>query len=293
MKIRVMMDKRGVGIVGIYVVTHKKFDWKEIEGYIPIAVGNSLTNDSSCIWLKDNTDQNISGKNSNYCELTAQYWIWKNDKTSEIKGLCHYRRYFSENIWMNHKKQILNQQQIVQYLKTHDILLPYPEASIRGTLNKYCDFGFEQDVRITRDVIFELYPEYIECFDNVFYGTTSELFNMLITSAHLFDEYSKWLFDILFEVEHRVDLTGYSVQQKRIFGYISERLLSVWVNYHNYRVKYLPVFNTEEKNSMKETFYSVLKKIKLYYFLKNRLFILRNRSLISDKEQKKKSRDAG
>lgn len=45
-------------------------------------------------YIGDDTGDNITQKNKNYCELTAMYWIWKYD-SSKIVGLCHYRRYFT------------------------------------------------------------------------------------------------------------------------------------------------------------------------------------------------------
>ena len=56
---------------------------------------------------------------------------------------------------------------------------------------------------------------------------------MIYTSKDIFDSYSKWLFDILFEVEKRVDITNRDTYQKRIFGFLSERLLKVWVQKNN------------------------------------------------------------
>ena len=42
----------------------------------------------------DNNGDNISAKNSQYCELTAQYWAWKNIDC-DYYGFFHYRRYLT------------------------------------------------------------------------------------------------------------------------------------------------------------------------------------------------------
>ena len=69
----------------VYVVTHKEFDDKCYKEYIPIAVGKNLLENNQCHYQKDNVGENISMKNPNFCELTAQYWIWKNDIEVGIK----------------------------------------------------------------------------------------------------------------------------------------------------------------------------------------------------------------
>lgn len=54
-------------------------------------------------------------------------------------------------------------------------------------------------------------------------------FNMLIMKKSRFDDYSKWLFDILFELGKRVDISDYDAYQARIFGLISELLVDNWL----------------------------------------------------------------
>ena len=80
----------------MYVVTHKQVDIPEIAGYKPIVVGKNEVSYSD--FVRDNTGDNIAEKNPNYCELTALYWMWKNDQKSDLVGLSHYRRFFSTNI---------------------------------------------------------------------------------------------------------------------------------------------------------------------------------------------------
>ena len=83
--------------INILVVTHKPHWMPKDKIYLPILVGNSSIKEK---YLRDNTGENISSKNKNYCELTAMYWAWKNLQSDYI-GLCHYRRYFMINIRKN------------------------------------------------------------------------------------------------------------------------------------------------------------------------------------------------
>ncbi|MBO7299442.1 MAG: DUF4422 domain-containing protein [Kiritimatiellae bacterium] len=52
--------------------------------------------------LRDDIGDNISDKNDKYCELSAQYWVWKNyDKVGvpDYIGFMHYRRHFISDNW--------------------------------------------------------------------------------------------------------------------------------------------------------------------------------------------------
>ena len=77
--------------VKIIVATHKKYKMPEDEIYIPLQVG--AEEKESLGYEKDNTGDNISSKNSYYCELTGLYWVWKNC-SDDYKGIVHYRRFF-------------------------------------------------------------------------------------------------------------------------------------------------------------------------------------------------------
>ena len=78
--------------VKIIVATHKKYSMPNDKMYVPVHVGAEGKEDLS--YTKDNTGDNISFKNSYFCELTGLYWAWKNLNADYI-GLVHYRRYFS------------------------------------------------------------------------------------------------------------------------------------------------------------------------------------------------------
>ena len=77
-------------------------------------------------------------------------------------------------------------------------------------------------------------------------GVVFNYANMLICRKEVFDAYSSWLFDILFELEKRIDISGYNQYQSRIFGFISERIMRVWFIKNKMRIKELPIINTDD-----------------------------------------------
>ncbi|MBE5064723.1 DUF4422 domain-containing protein [Bifidobacterium saeculare] len=240
----------------IYVITHKIFDDSIVNKthYKVLHVG--LNKDCKDEYLRDDTLNNISNKNIHYCELTGQYWIWKNgtETPNEITGLVHYRRYFTTHLqdllytYFNIKPKILNFTIIKDSLSKYDIILPKRITIYRTVKEFYSDLHDESDLEITRKVIAEIYPEYLSTYDNVMNAHSFYYGNMLICHKHIFDQYSKWLFDIMFELEKHLDLNKEgNTYQARVIGFISERLLQVWVSYNNLKIKEFPVFNTEQK----------------------------------------------
>ena len=71
------------------------------------------------------------------------------------------------------------------------------------------------------------------------------LFNMMFCKKELFDQYCSWLFDILFELEKYVDLNELNDYQKRLYGFLSERLLNIWVRENKVIIKNVPVVNID------------------------------------------------
>ena len=112
-------------------------------------------------------------------------------------------------------------------------------------------FHSKEDLALARRVIQEKYPDYVGSFDQAMSKCFLFSFNMMVCRKELFDQYCAWLFDILETCEARVDLAGYDAYQKRIFGFLSERLLMVWLLRHGLKVAEVKVLETEVSKSTK------------------------------------------
>lgn len=244
--------KRALNIK-MLICCHKSSDWINDDMYMPIQVGKIC----NCIDLGiqgDDTGDNISLKNESFCELTALYWAWKNLENTDIIGLCHYRRYFLNRHFLFGsrfyifkslnvcKKEILDEEKIRRYLNYYDIIVASPKVCPYNLRREFSYMLNSIDYKIMREVVADLYPEYIPSFDKImYYGNKYSPYNMLVTSWEIFTDYSKWLFDILFEVEKRVHIESYTGYYSRLYGYMSERLLNIYLEKRQLKSKKIPI----------------------------------------------------
>lgn len=237
--------------ISLYTVYHKNSHIIKNSYIKPIQVGDGASIEN--IDYRDNQGINIAEKNNSYCELTAQYWAWKNDKNSDYIGIMHYRRFFDFNVSENRvtnkfgileepeftldfiNNYCLSESEIEEQVKHFDIILPevWDVKNIHyKSLNEHYEkapFHHKKDLEITRKVIAEKYPQDIAFFDKALNSSTGYFTNMFILKKALFNKYSEWLFNILSEVENRTNISVYDTQEKRVFGYLSERLFNVWL----------------------------------------------------------------
>ena len=226
----------------IYIITHKVQKVPQIEGYTPLLVG--AFDKVNVPFLRDDCMHNISQKNKDYCELTGLYWIWKN-KDDICKGLVHYRRFFGKSRLLNRNKDIFSVRVLDDYLKSYDIILTYLEHMGCSVKQQLISCNCSEEVFIVmRDSVRSLYPEYIHCFDTFFCQNKFSICNMMYCKKEIFDAYCKWLFDILEETEKQICKQKLEYQP-RLYGYLAERLLNVWVIHNRLNCKHLPIINTE------------------------------------------------
>ncbi|MBR4496564.1 MAG: DUF4422 domain-containing protein [Acholeplasmatales bacterium] len=246
--------------MNIYVVTHKIIDNPLPDNYSYIMVNANKT--SHNYKYGDNVGDNISEKNPNYCELTAGYYIWKNDHENDIVGIAHYRRFLTTNRFSSNIKSYVNEKNICRDLKKYDFISTKPYKT-KMTVKEHMGLNVrEKDLVLLRKAINEVCPDYLESYDKVVNGHQSYLLNMIITSKNNYDDYYKWLFSVLEHMEKEVDMTGYSVQEQRLYGFLSERLFTVYVLKNNFKVKSYPTTIVGE-SKLKLTKNKILKKLRL------------------------------
>jgi len=245
--------------VKIIVATHKKYDMPKDSIYLPLHVGHE--GKKTIGYIGDNTGDNISTKNSSFCELTGMYWAWKN-LDSDYLGLAHYRRHFtikSTAYIRTHKRTecVLTSQEAELLVSKYNIILPSKRKYYIETLySHYKHTHYIEQLDLTRHIIEELYPEYLNSFDITLKQTSGYMFNMFIMDKNLVDQYSKWLFNILFELEKRINMPELSQFQGRFYGRISEIIFNVWLNQHrikdNFLIKEIGCIHMEKVNWLKK-----------------------------------------
>jgi hypothetical protein len=236
--------------------------------YQPIMAGNALLLGNKII-PGDDTGENISFKNQYYSELTGTYWVWKNTMQS-VTGTCHYRRFFtakSEPFLYKLKRllyypaglykkrygliytentelfvpRILNEQELGELLDKYDAILPQARKLKYTVETHYHRYHNIDDLNLLETILTEKYPEYLEAFHEVLNGKRLYANNMFILKNEYFQEFMEWWFDMLFEFERRIDLNNYTDYQKRIMGFMAERLLTIWFKKQQLNCIELPV----------------------------------------------------
>lgn len=242
----------------IYIATHKEFFPPSNSMYIPIHVGRQLSNEY-LDYQGDDIGDNISAYNKNFCELTALYWMWKNSK-ADFLGLVHYRRYFIG--MQSYKSKLILNEGDLHFLKKNVVIVAKPEMFYKKSTRKFFlkykeyysveeQFGLNhnpKDWLELKDIFLNLYPNYREAFEFISKKKDGiSLYNMFIADQTFVSLYSEWLFNILFALSKQKDLKGYDAYQARLYGFLSERLLNIYLYHHrkNLNIQYREVVMIE------------------------------------------------
>ena len=120
-------------------------------------------------------------------------------------------------------------------------MIKFPIKTFKNTHTVYVG------LQIARNILSEKYPERLENFDRVMKGHTLYLCNLFVMPVKLFDDYCDFLFPFIIELTDRIDEELNGIYQndydKRIAGFIAERMFTVWLLDKDLRVKELPVIS--------------------------------------------------
>lgn len=249
--------------IKILIAAHKKYWMPKDSIYLPLNVG--AEGKAELGYTGDNTGDHISSKNKNFCELTGLYWAWKN-LDADYVGLVHYRRYFTRKEVYNiekKKSQILTKEEWENLLSRYPVIVPDKRKYyIESNRSHYNHAHHPEGLNITEQILIEKYPEYLPAFNKVMNRTWAHMFNMFVMRRDLFNDYMAWMFDVLFELEKRVDITGWDPYEARIYGFVSELMLDVWLEknhaiYHEQNVSFMEKQNWLKKGGafLKENYW--------------------------------------
>lgn len=220
--------------VKIIIAAHKRYCIPQDDIYLPIHVG--AEGKESIGYQGDNIGENISRLNPYFCELTGMYWMWKNLQADYL-GVAHYRRHFcfrkkkaksaKESKW----KSVLSCKEAQSLCKQYDVIVPGKRHYVIESLEShYAHTHYKEHLEKTREIISEQYPKYLDSYDKVLKQKSGYMFNMFLMRTDLVDEYCRFLFDVLFELNKRVDTSDYSTFQARYPGRVGEILFNVWLD---------------------------------------------------------------
>lgn len=199
--------------------SHKDMPLKKMvdlpEWVIPVQAGRACT-ETLLLELTDNTGENISEKNPNYCELTVTYWAWKN-RSSAYKGICHYRRLL-----------LLTKAELEKCIaQDTDVILPLPFVCYPTAKAQYERYISQKDLQCLKQALLEVSPEYLETWEALDRQQYFYNYNMLIAKETVFDEYAEWLFYVLEQAEKYCEPEGVK-RRDRYAGYLGELLTTLY-----------------------------------------------------------------
>jgi hypothetical protein len=261
--------------ISIFVCCHQPVAVPYHRLLVPLQVGAELSTERYPGYIYDNSNDNISDKNKYYCELTGEYWAWKNYE-ADYYGFFHYRRFLYPdehttkpytffNAPTSEILKKLNYDNFSTVISKHDVIAPIAEdmhISVRDHYHNSKSHSI-RDLYKIEEIISRQFPDYISAMDHYLSGTKLFFGNIFIMRKEVFFAYCSWLFDILntFDVEmasskeSNIESTSFKKSNIgiRTEGYLGERLFGIYLTKwrNELDILYLPrahfVPNTTER----------------------------------------------
>jgi lipopolysaccharide biosynthesis glycosyltransferase len=240
--------------IKIAVCHHKDGLYFKNAYIMPIHAGKAISSVSLPFCIGDDSGDNISSKNKSWCELTVLYWMWKN-LDADYYGLMHYRRYLSftraDGYELVHEfdnelaNNDLSEANIENECRNYEIITSpiwnvhpagLPDHVMSG-YDFYCMNHYKKDLDVTIEIIKNNYPDFYLPFLETIYSKQTFFFNISVMKKEYFQEYCTFMFGVLEETEKQIDISSYDPYQKRVLGFLAERLTNAYVMYARRKYK--------------------------------------------------------
>lgn len=233
----------------IFVCTHKNFEQVvNNESYKTIDTREIISGENE---LKDNF----------YSEFFSMFYVERKINFKKYIGFCHYRRYFE---FMD------NIPDLDGVFSKSEIIAVKPITFKNTVREQYAVCHNIEDLYILSGIIGEMYPNYIDAWNNFLDGHLMFPYNMFIMKSDEFKEYIRFIKNIL---DKYVKIVGTDIYQRiennkekylkdfspnntveyqyRIGGYLGERLTNLWIIHNHKKIKAYLVKITENKYNLK------------------------------------------
>ena len=223
--------------------------------YVPVSCGAVFDRSASPV-QGDDTGDNISQKRMTFCELTVQYWAWKN-READYYGLCHYRRYLAFSgkpyrlnehglvPWPELTKRamqrfgLLDEEKMRETISAYDLVIPQP-ADVRKMPLPHGKARTVRELWESRDHLFfqkeiigqmfgaieQVAPQYLDSAKEYFAGSYHFGYNCYVMKQELFIRLCEFQFELLGHLENQ-NHGNYP----RSLAYVGEMLFGIFC-YH-------------------------------------------------------------
>lgn len=220
--------------------------------------------------LQDSTGVNIFEKSRVYGELSAYYWIWKNftatilptslegeprrvgslthQHQSDYIGFCQFYHFMDFNsnskifapfnlIYLDEFAELFKnytEENVLNFAQGYDVVVPAPIPLNSSLYEQYLRNHKKEDLDLVTDVIKEIYPQYCEAVDNALAANSMYPLGNFIMKREVFNAFCEWMFNILAEVEKRIDWNNYGRYRDIVSSaFAAERFLNIWLEYNS------------------------------------------------------------
>lgn len=209
-------------------------------------VNNKLVTDA----LQDSKAENIFEKSRVYGELSAYYWIWKNFKqSSDYVGFCqfyHFMDFTSDSkifapfnmIYLDEFAELFKnytEENVLNFAQGYDVVVPAKIPLNTSFYEEYLKNHRKEDLDLATDVIKELYPNYVTAVDNAMAANFMYPLGNFIMKKEIFNDFCEWMFNILAEVEKRIEWNNYGRYRDIVSSsFAAERFLNIWLQHNSH-----------------------------------------------------------